>query len=50
MARKDLNITKADQLKGKKIANQTGSSIGNIFVDQVLPQHGLKKGDSRKCG
>src|SRR5262249_6752492 len=29
----------------KKIANQTGSSIGNIFVDQVCPQNGLKKGE-----
>ena len=45
MARKDLNITKVEQLKGKKIANQTGSSIGNIFVDQIAPEHGLKKGD-----
>src|ERR1051325_10043251 len=36
VVRKDLNITKAEQLKGKKIANQTGSSIGNIYVDQVL--------------
>jgi ABC-type nitrate/sulfonate/bicarbonate transport system substrate-binding protein len=32
-------------LKGKKIANQTGSSIGNIFVDQVGPANGLKKGE-----
>src|SRR5437762_9602438 len=45
LVRKDLGITKAEQLKGKKIANQTGSSIGNIFVDQVLPENGLKKGD-----
>ena len=45
VVRKDLNITKMDQLKGKKIANQTGSSIGNIFVDQVGPANGLKKGD-----
>jgi ABC-type nitrate/sulfonate/bicarbonate transport system substrate-binding protein len=45
VARKDLGITKLDQLKGKKIANQTGSSIGNIFVDQIGPAHGLKKGD-----
>jgi ABC-type nitrate/sulfonate/bicarbonate transport system substrate-binding protein len=44
-ARKDLGITKLEQLKGKKIANQTGSSIGNVFVDTVGPQHGLKKGD-----
>ncbi|MGB7542127.1 MAG: ABC transporter substrate-binding protein [Burkholderiales bacterium] len=45
MARKDLNITKVEQLRGKKIANQTGSSIGNIFVDTIGPTHGLKKGD-----
>ncbi len=45
MARKDLGITKIEQLRGKKIANQTGSSTGNIFVDQLAPKHGLKKGD-----
>jgi ABC-type nitrate/sulfonate/bicarbonate transport system substrate-binding protein len=45
MARKELNITKIEQLKGKKVANQTGSSIGNIFVDTIAPQHGLSKGD-----
>jgi len=45
VARKDLNITKVEQLRGLKIANQTGSSIGNIFVDQLAPSLGLKKGD-----
>jgi ABC-type nitrate/sulfonate/bicarbonate transport system substrate-binding protein len=45
VVRKDLGITKMGDLKGKKIANQTGSSIGNIFVDQVGPANGLKKGD-----
>jgi NitT/TauT family transport system substrate-binding protein len=45
VARKDLNITKVEQLRGLKVANQTGSSIGNIFVDQVAPAAGLKKGD-----
>ena len=45
MVRKDLNLTKIEQLKGLKIANQTGSSVGNIFVDQIGPKHGLKKGD-----
>ena len=45
VVRKDLGITKCRALKGKKIANQTGSSIGNIFVDQVAPATGLKKGD-----
>jgi len=45
MVRKDLNFTKVEQLKGLKIANQTGSSVGNIFVDQIAPAHGLKKGE-----
>ena len=35
MARKDLGLTKVEQLKGLKVANQTGSSTGNIFVDQI---------------
>jgi ABC-type nitrate/sulfonate/bicarbonate transport system substrate-binding protein len=43
--RKDLNITKVEELRGRKIANQTGSSVGNVFVDTIMPQHGLKKGD-----
>jgi ABC-type nitrate/sulfonate/bicarbonate transport system substrate-binding protein len=45
MARKDLGLTKVEQLKGRKIANQTGSSTGNIFVDQIMPKAGLNKGD-----
>ena len=45
MARKELNIAKLEQLRGKKVANQTGSSTGNIFVDQIAPGAGLKKGD-----
>src|SRR6266851_637855 len=45
MARKDLNLTKVEQLKGLRVANQTGSSTGNIFVDQIAPKAGLKKGD-----
>ena len=43
--RKDLNITKIEQLRGRKIANQTGSSVGNDFVDIVMPRYGLNKGD-----
>src|ERR1700691_2799462 len=43
--RKDLNITKVEELRGLKIANQTGSSVGNVFGDTNAPQHGLKKGD-----
>ena len=38
VVRKDLNITKVEQLKGLKIANQTGSSVGNIFMDIVAPR------------
>ncbi len=45
MARKDLGITKVGQLKGLKVANQTGSSTGNIFVDQIATSAGLHKGD-----
>jgi len=45
MARKDLNIASVAQLRGKKVANQTGSSIGNVFVDTIAPMHGLRKGD-----
>lgn len=45
MARKDLGLKDIKQLRGLKVANQTGSSTGNIFVDQLAPKHGLKKGD-----
>ena len=45
VARKDLNLTKVEELRGMKIANQTGSSVGNDFVDIIGPQHGLNKGD-----
>jgi ABC-type nitrate/sulfonate/bicarbonate transport system substrate-binding protein len=45
MARKDLGITKVEELRGRKVANQTGSSTGNIFVDQIATRAGLKKGD-----
>jgi len=44
-ARKDLNISKVEELRGRRIANQTGSSVGNVFVDSIMPQHGLHKGD-----
>jgi NitT/TauT family transport system substrate-binding protein len=45
MARKDLGLKSVADLRGKKVANQTGSSIGNIFVDQIAPKAGLNKGD-----
>src|SRR5207248_4536559 len=45
VTRKELNLSKVSELKGLKVANQTGSSVGNIFVDQIAPAAGLKKGD-----
>ena len=45
MGRKDLNMKSVADLRGKKVANQTGSSTGNIFVDQIATKAGLKKGD-----
>jgi ABC-type nitrate/sulfonate/bicarbonate transport system substrate-binding protein len=45
VTRKDLNLTKVSELKGLKVANQTGSSVGNIFMDVIVPSAGLKKGD-----
>ena len=45
MGRKDLHMTKIADLRGKKVANQVGSSVGNIFDDVVMPRHGLHKGD-----
>src|SRR3954466_14866202 len=45
MARKDLGLKTVADLKGKKVANQTGSSTGNIFVDQIATKAGLHKGD-----
>ena len=44
LARKDLGITKVEQLKGLKVANQSGSSTGNIFVDQIATKAGLEEG------
>src|ERR1019366_571305 len=40
-----VGIAKVEQLRGLKVANQSGSSTGNIFVDQIAPKAGLKKGD-----
>src|ERR1700687_4112997 len=48
LARKDLGISKVEQLKGLKVANQTGSSTRNIFVDQISTKAGLKKGTSQE--
>ena len=45
VTRKDLNLSQVSELKGRKVANQTGSSVGNIFTDVIAPAAGLKKGD-----
>src|SRR5215218_4662462 len=45
MARKDLNVKTVADLRGKKVANQTGSSISTVFTDKIAPGAGLKKGD-----
>src|SRR5487761_2515244 len=45
MARKDLGIKTVAELRGKKVANQTGSSTGNMFGDQIAAGAGLHKGD-----
>jgi NitT/TauT family transport system substrate-binding protein len=45
MGRKDLNLKTVADLRGKRVANQTGSSTGNIFVDEIATKAGLKKGD-----
>src|SRR3974390_2016 len=48
MARKDLGITTIEQLRGKKIASQTGSSIGNVFFGNIAPHPGLTHGGSQE--
>jgi NitT/TauT family transport system substrate-binding protein len=45
MARKELGLSRVEELRGLKIASQTGSSMANVFMDTVVPTHGLKKGD-----
>ncbi len=45
MARKELGITKIEELRGRKVANQTGSSIAAVFTDTIAPKAGLKKED-----
>jgi len=45
LARKDLNITKVSELKGKKIGNQVGASTANIFANTIAPKAGLQRSD-----
>src|SRR5262249_49435371 len=44
VARKDAGISKVADLKGRRVANQVGSSVGNIFTDIIAPGAGLRKG------
>src|SRR5215813_392343 len=37
VTRKDLNLKSVADLKGKKVANQVGSSVANVFVDIIGP-------------
>jgi len=45
MARKELNLKTVADLRGRKIANQSGSSIAQVFTDTIAPKAGLKKED-----
>ena len=45
IARKELGLTKIEQLKGLKVGNQVGASTGNIFTDTITQKAGLKKSD-----
>jgi len=45
MARKELGLKTVADLRGRKIANQTGSSIGSVFTETIAPKAGLKKDD-----
>jgi NitT/TauT family transport system substrate-binding protein/sulfonate transport system substrate-binding protein len=45
LARKDLNLTKVAELKGKKVGNQVGASTANIFTNTIAPSAGLQKSD-----
>jgi ABC-type nitrate/sulfonate/bicarbonate transport system substrate-binding protein len=45
MARKELGIKRVEDLRGKKVADQVGSSVSAVFTDVIAPKHGLKPGD-----
>ncbi len=45
MARKELGLKTVADLRGKKIANQSGSSIAQVFTDTIAPKAGLGKDD-----
>ena len=45
MARKELGLKTVADLRGRKVANQSGSSIAQVFTDTIAPTAGLKKED-----
>lgn len=45
MARKELGLKRIEDLRGRKIADQVGSSISSVFIDTIAPKHGMKRGD-----
>jgi ABC-type nitrate/sulfonate/bicarbonate transport system substrate-binding protein len=45
MARRGAGVDSVAELKGRRIGISVGSTTGNIFVQTVAPQAGLKQGD-----
>ncbi|HYX65374.1 MAG TPA: ABC transporter substrate-binding protein [Burkholderiales bacterium] len=45
MARKELGLKRIEDLKGRKVADQVGSSVSAVFTDIIAPKHGLKPGE-----
>ena len=45
LVKKDSNIRKVEDLRGKKVSITLGSSTGRAWTDKVAPSFGLKKGD-----
>jgi ABC-type nitrate/sulfonate/bicarbonate transport system substrate-binding protein len=45
MARKELGIKRIEDLHGRKVADQVGSSVSAVFSDVIAPKHGLKPSD-----
>lgn len=45
MAKANAGIKTVADLKGKRIASQVGSTLDNVFKNDIAPSGGLKKGD-----
>jgi ABC-type nitrate/sulfonate/bicarbonate transport system substrate-binding protein len=45
MARRELGIKRVEDLRGRKVADQVGSSVSAVFSDVIAPKHGLKPTD-----